>query len=358
MTKFSFLFYELDILDRNINFGYQSRGYPNPKRLLHSFSQLNYNLQPIEENTYMSLTKERKKEKYYNPYAHIGNLIENDKVLIQWDGITTKRDYHNIFNWNKDLYIIPHHEGNLYGASNKNEQLENELRQELTDNSKGIIFQLNTLRKLWGKQKKKYHLLYSPVRTAIEYDKDFSKKILGINTPLTIMCWGFYTTDQNKKIMQWITNWKDTTLLFCGSGYRDQIINLEKKSKELGIEERVKFSKPRITDEEADLWFSATDLCVSARKTFGTSTTIYITGQGKTCITGSFDKELDSYYREGYQELEKITGTVYTNKLKETTRQYLDEPELREKKENQAKRYSLNNSFLKYSQRIGEIMNE
>ena len=69
MTKFSYLFYELDILDRNINFGWQSRGYPNPKRLLHSFSQLNYNLQPIEENMYMSLTKERKKENQAKRYS-------------------------------------------------------------------------------------------------------------------------------------------------------------------------------------------------------------------------------------------------------------------------------------------------
>jgi glycosyltransferase involved in cell wall biosynthesis len=280
--------------------------------------------------------------------------IRSDHVLLEWDGITAKRDYQSIFDWNKKLYIIPHHEGRVAGyyATPEDERI---IRAKITKYSTKVIFELQTLRNLWKEfECDKFVLIYPPTRTGIKTKKEKARKILGIKTKYVIIAWGEYTSGKHYgDILLWIKEWGDTSLLFCGSGEHIEKKSLQDKVIELGLQDRVFFSEHGISDEDADLWFSASDLCSCPRTYFGTATPIYVIGQGKVIV---LPKNTTWFEYGGYEELEKISGVVVSEDIKKTTRDLLLDGKKRMNLEMKSIQYAKNNSFEKYARKIMKVM--
>ena len=134
-------------------------------------------------------------------------------------------------------------------------------------------------------------------------------------------------------MLYWLADWQDTSLLFCGSGFPDAKRGILNLAKRLGISDKIFFSKHGISDEDSDLWFSASDVCTCPRRYFGTATSISIIGQGKVCIVPTNPPTTlharDKNFWEGYQELEQISGVVTSDNLRATTRELLVNEEKR-----------------------------
>jgi len=355
---FTLICWELKSKEKNPNWGYPCRGYPSADKLVPALKKLGANFQLIEFCDYANVNVAQELDKK-DIFKNLGPIIQSDKVLIEWDGITTKRDYQNIFNWNKKIFIIPHHEGRISGFRSSKET-EREFRKFLTEKSTKIIFELQTLRNLWAEfECDKFELFYPPTRFGRRYKKKKARKILGIKTPYVIMAWGQYTGKRYEEILNWIADWQDTSLLFCGSGDIVGKKRMVKIAEELEVSNKVFFSEHGISDSDADLWFSASDLCTCPRAYFGTATSIYVIGQGKVCIVPASSPRptKDAEFWNGYQELEQISSIVTSNNLRRTTRELLVYPKRRRVLELKAFKYIKNNSFKNYAQKLMKLMN-
>lgn len=349
----TFICWELKNREKNLDWGYPVRGYPRSDYLISAFTKLGLKTQPIEFCDYASVKLESFADKPF-PYRTLGMNIRSDHVLLEWDGITAKRDYQSIFDWNKKLYIIPHHEGRVAGyyATPEDERI---MRAKITKYSTKVIFELQTLRDLWKEfECDKFVLLYPPVRTGIKIDKDKARKILGIKTKYVLIAWGEYTSGKHYgDILSWIKEWGDTSLLFCGSGEHTEKKALQDKVIELGLQDKVLFSEHGISDEDADVWFSASDLCSCPRTYFGTATPIYVIGQGKVIV---LPKNTSWFESGSYEELEKISGVVVSENVKRTTRILLIDERKRKDLEKKSIKYANVNSFEHYAKRIMKMM--
>lgn len=211
----TFICYEMKCTEKNVNWGYPCRGYPSADKLVPAFERIGAKIQVIEFKNYanVNLTPDSDKK---DIFKDLGPLIQSDNVVIEWDGITSKRDYKAMFDWGKNILIIPHHEGRISGYGSTDE-VEREFRKYLTERSVKIIFELQTLRDLWKEfECNKFELFYPPTRTGIKYDKIESRKKLGIKTRYAIICWGQYTGKNYEDILYWLADWQDTSILFCG----------------------------------------------------------------------------------------------------------------------------------------------
>ena len=343
MIDFTFIFWELKRRKPlSIHGGYPCIGYPQADKLVPAFEKVGANLQPIEFCDYASLDLGLKPEQdRKEPFKTIGEKIQSDKVLIEWDGITSHRDYKNIFKWNKEIYVIPHHAGIVGGSCSISE--EKRIRKEITNNSTKVIFQLEWERAFWEDLEcDKFITINPPTRTGKQFDKMESRKILGITTKYAIICWGNYEGKQYEALIPWIEEWKDTSLLFVGSGNEEKIIQ------RYNISKNIFFSPHGISDVDADLWFSASDLCSYPRDTTeGTSTPTHVVGQGKCIVTYNFPS---------YIELEKLSGVVTTTDLKRTTRELLLDEDKRKLLESKSFEYARNNSYEDYAIKVGKLM--
>lgn len=356
----TFICWELECREKNLDWGYPCRGYPSADKLIPAFKAIGVNVQTIEFNQYASVKLEPDMDKPF-PYRILGSSIKSENVVLEWDGITSRRDYQSIFDWKKKLYVIPHHEGRIAGYNATPEE-ERALRAKITHESTKVIFELQTLRDLWRDfECDKFELFYPPTRTGMKFAKKDAKNTLGIKTEHSIIAWGEYTSGKRYgDMLPWIQEWKDTSLLFCGSGERTEKAKLKKKAEELQISDRVFFSDHAISDEESDLWFSASDLCTCPRTFFGTATPIYILGQGKICILPAeapvTSVGCDKGFWKGYDELEKISGVVTSNDLKRTTRKLLDDEGKRNQLEAKSIKYAEDNSFENYAKKLMKLI--
>jgi len=353
---FTLICWELEPKIKNPNWGYPCRGYPSADKLVPAFKKLGANFQVIEFCDYadVNLTKEADKK---DIFKNLEPVIQSNNVLIEWDGITSKRDYKNIFNWNREIYIIPHHEGRISGAVSSRET-EREFRRFLTEKSTKIIFELQTLRNLWAEfECDKFELLYPPTRIGRKYDKMKARKVLGIKTPYVIIAWGQYTGKKYEEMLYWIADWQDTSLLFCGSGDIVGKKLISGLAKDMKITDKVFFSEHGISDKDSDLWFSASDLSTCPRNYFGTATSIYVIGQGKVCVVSANPPETRGRkFWNGYQELERISGIVTSDNIRRTTRELLVNEERRKVLELKSLKYAEENSFENYARRIMRLM--
>lgn len=360
MSKdFTFICWELKCREKNPNWGYPCRGYPMASSLVPAFRKIGADIQVIEFCNYgnVHLTPEADKK---DIFKNLGPIIQSDNVVIEWDGITSKRDYQNIFKWDKKIYVIPHHEGRISGYRSS-DAYERKFRKFLTEKSTKIIFELQILRNLWKEfECNKFELFYPPTRTGRKYNKMKARKKLGIKTRYAIIAWGQYTGKHYEDILYWIADWQDTSLLFCGSGHRAAKKVMSDFAKELKISDKVFFSKHGISDEDSDLWFSASDLCACPRTFWGMATPVYVIGQGKVCVLPASppDKITDKKYWHGYQELEQISGLVTSNNLRRTTRELLVNEERRKILEQKSLKYAKENSFEKYAEKIMKLIEE
>jgi len=344
LKDFTFIFWELKRRNPySVHGGYPCIGYPQADKLVPAFERVGANFQIIEFCDYSSLGLQPGEDQK-DPFKTLGSKIESDNVLIEWDGITSHRDYQNIFKWNKKLYVIPHFAGAIAGFDSLG--IEQQIRKEVTDNSIKVIFELQWERDFWKNLEcNKFIIMNPPTRTGTQFDKLETRKALGISTKYAIICWGNYEFKSYEEMIPWIAEWKDTSLLFVGSGNEEAMRLIAKAH---NIERNVFFSRHGISDVDADLWFSASDLCTLPRRCFGSSTPTHVIGQGKCMITQSYP---------AYIELEKISGIVTSSDLKKTTRELLLDEEKRKVFELKSQEYARNNSFEQYAIRIGKLMN-
>ena len=312
MSDFAFICWELKRRKPlSIHGGYPCIGYPQADKLVPAFKKVGADVQIFEFCDYADLDFANHPEKDQpEPFKKIGQELTSDKVLIEWDGITSWRDYKNIFGWNKEIYILPHNSV-IFGGYQTGDG-EARIREEAVKGATKIIFQLQWEIDWWKNLEcDKFELVYSPTRTGIKFDKMESRKKLGITTKYVLIAWGNYTDKQNEELIPWIAEWKDTSLLFVGSGNEQALVDIAKK---YNIINNVFFSPHGISDVDADLWFSASDLCSYPRTGAGTSTPTHVFGQGLGMVTIPLKM---------YHELATLGGLITSNNLKETTRELL-----------------------------------
>jgi glycosyltransferase involved in cell wall biosynthesis len=335
LKDFAFIFWEKENKEKTDIHGYPCRSYPQADKFLPALQKITTNIQEVIFYDYRSEG---------SPFEKIVNSLESDNVLLQWDGITARKDYTNLFKAKKNLYIILHN-GLRFGGGLPIAQ-EPSLRKEITQNSKKVIFQVKYERANWKDLEcDKFELMSAPTRTGQQFKKKESKANLGIQTRYAIMCWGIYTDKDYSAMMPWIAEWKDTSLLFCGSGKEDIV---REKAKSYNISKLVFFSKHGISDVDADLWFSASDILTCPSNSFGTSTLIHAIGQGKCCVVP---------INPINKELEEISGVVTCSDLKSTTRELLLNGEKRKTFELKSLEYAKINSYENYAIKICNLMN-
>lgn len=330
MNDFAFICIELE---RRTPFGpyggYPCIGYPLADKLIPAFQAVGAN---FETFTFANIE---------TPFKNIIEKIESQNILIQWGWIT--KDYMDLLESRKNTYIIPHSgervAGELVG-------IEERMRGEITNRSTRVIFEFEHEKNLWKNLEcSKFVVFNPPTRLGKKYDKEESRKTLGIKTKYALICWGNYDNKSYEKIIPWLSEWNDTSILFCGSGFRERLVSLTQKQ---GVSDRTFFSPPAISDFDSDLWFSASDLCTIPRENvFGSMTPTYAIGEGKCVLVRP------SPYAK---ELEKISGLVCSTNLKEDTRRLLLNEEERGILEEKSLKYAHENSYENYAIRVGKLM--
>ena len=327
--------------------GYPCIGYPQADGLVPAFQKVGARIQTLEFCDYatLGLTKEQDKKE---PFRKLGMDIESKNVLIEWDGITSHRDFGNIWKWGKKVYTIPHNGSNVSG--NLNDPVEEKrLRKEITEQSHKVIFAFDMERAFWKEfECNKYLVMNPPTRMGKVTDKQEARRILGIDTKYALIAWGNYEGKDNQNILPWLDEWRDTALLFVGSGcpegMKDRAVVFGDSSKYLY------FTKPGISDLDADIWFSASDLCSYLRSVGGSSTPTYILGQGKGIVAKNLPL---------YQEYERLGGVITGETdldVKRITRELLLDEEKRKILEQKSYEYAKKNSYEKYAIRLGKLM--
>jgi glycosyltransferase involved in cell wall biosynthesis len=314
-------------------------GYPFPHLLVPAFKRIGKNPQVIEfqqyygTNVYVPTNKE--------PFKQILAQLKTDKILLEWDYVTEISDHYALFNAKKDLYIIPHNE----------DLVNNKWKKEMIENSK-VILGMNVYKEMWKNlfpdQISKMELIHPPTRLGQRLNKEQCKQTLNIKTKYSIICWGSYSSKKFLTVIPYLSEWKDTSLLFCGSS-RGCKPEYQKIASENGVLDRVFFSKEAILEEEADTWFSASDLAVyPCPVEHGWSATVIdCIGFGKTCVTPDFPV---------FRELSNISGVIPTLDIKERIRTLLLDEDTREECEKKSRTYAQENSFEKYAEKVTKIM--
>jgi len=319
MKKLAFIFWSL--VDNNICFG-----YPQALYLIPAFNELGIDLQTFEFKKYKSHKK-------------ILSEIEDNDVLMEWDHVNWISDHMEMFNSNKRIITIPH-----------NELCDDKQKETIAKNSDIVILSLDITTDFWNRifptEKAKFVRLYPPTRTGITYPKEEAKEKLGINTKYAIMCWGFYQNKRYDEALAWIQEWKDTSILFCGTGSPTRYLML---GSNFVISDKIKVSEQNIKTEDSDIWFSAADLMIYTLPTLTTATIAYGLGQGKCIVTQEV---------QGFQELENISGIVRTTNMKDTVRELLENEDKRKIYEKKSDEYRKNHSFKEYAKSIMEIIGD
>jgi len=316
-----------------------SFGYPNPERLLPELKKLGLDVQVIETRNYSSA----------QPYREISKQINSQKILWEWEYFAKTHDFNQIFNLKKDLFLIPHHEVKDFTGC----------EASILKNSVTIL-SFEESKRLWSSlcpaEASKIEVIRTPTRLGRELDKSDSKMHLGIKTKYSIICWGFYFDKGYDKIIPWLEQWHDVSLLFCGSSSYDLKGDFkskcEQEARKLKVGERVFFSEEGISLEKSDDWFSAADLCTCPRTTFGISTAIDVIGHSKCFITPSVSGPYSAYLKE----ISNLSGIVVSANIQETTKELLNDEAKRKVYELLSGKYARENSFEEYAKKLVKIM--
>ena len=329
---FTFLFWELENSSKTPLMAWPCQGYPHANLLIPAMERVGAKFQNIELHDYI-----QEKE----PFKTIGEKIESDKIVVEWDGIFNTKDWRTLLGLEKEIYVILHNEMHSETTPAK----ETMMRKEITEKSKNVIFQSEWGRNLWKENKcDKQVILYPPTRTGKVFDREMSRYAVGITSKYALICWGFYSGKNYEAMMPVVNKWKDTSILFCGCGDK---IKLQNEAKRHNISNQVFFSPSGISEEDSDLWFSAADIHAYPRTTIGTSTLVDVIGHGLCSVAPPIDI---------YIEMATLSGTVITKDVGQTTRELLLDPEKRKVYEASSRVYAENNSFEKYAIRLGDLM--
>jgi len=295
----------------------------------------------------------RKWNKDENPFEKIVREIKTKKILLTLSEWVARKDIENLLKFvkkeKKELYVLVQAEEN---------KKVNDVLGKVGLYSKKIFVTLENYKKKFKKEypqfSEKIIVLPYPVCRGRIYSKQEARTILGIKTPYVLICWGCpRKVKQFDKVLDWVKDWEDTTLLFAGtlevrSRHRDYYNFLKKYVKEEGLEERVFFAEPLITHEDVDIWFSAADLKVYPHKSYACASVTYAIGHGKCVVTNS---------HPNFLELSKETGIVPTEDYKTTIRKLLENPKEREKQERKSFEYSRKWNWFEWTKKLVKELN-
>ena len=260
----------------------------------------------------------------------------NNVILSYWDYIYN-RDLNSIFSDPKK---------NIIFQVNWNEEPRTFLQKKyILERSIKVTLSQDYFKQDWLQEMKdidpklleKIVIWRFPCTRGITYNKNKCREQLGIITPYSIIIWGYYGPGKGSEdILSWVQSMTDTTVLFCGTpvAMPESINYLQSKARDLGMEDRVRFSKPFISDKEADVWMSAADIGVIPYwYKIGESSLSYLIGHNKCVITSNI---------KCFPEYEKQGTVIMTSKekFKDKMIEVLHNPQMRIEQEVRARDYA------------------
>jgi glycosyltransferase involved in cell wall biosynthesis len=337
--QFAFIFYSYNVDGRPI-------GYPFPHLIVPAFQQIGARVQLLEFADYCAFNVfpiecGKPGKKTHEPCKYVNSEITTSDVVLEWDGVHGRVDWYNLFNKGKNYYIIPH-----------NEYLEElQWKKVQIDNGIKVILGMDVYKKEWEKlfpnQISKMVLMRPPTRSGKILHKEECRQKLEIDTKYSIICWGYWSNKSYESAIPWLAEWGDTTLLFCGSG--DNESKFRSIAENYKVLDKIKFSASRISDEDSDIWFSASDIAIYPYHTEHgwTATVVDVIGHSKACVTPMFPV---------FQELSTISGVYPSVDMKTTTRELLLDEKKRNECENKSSQYANENSFNEYARKLVDLI--
>jgi hypothetical protein len=305
------------------------QGYPPPKNFLPGLQAAGLNVDFV--NLYDI------KQKYGGNEIKRGlAMAQSDKIILSYWDYIYNRDLDSIFSDPKKKFIF---------CINWNEEPRSfDQKMQILQTSKYVTLSQNHFRDQWitelGDAGKPYHDKMKIWRfpcsaNNIQLDKNKCREIINQKTDYSAIVWGYYGSGKGHlELLEWAVPLTGTTIIFCGTPASpeagEELRNFAFKS---GIESRVLFSRPLITDEEADLYFSAADLgVITYWNKIGESSLAVQLGHRKTVITSDL---------HCFPEYEKLGATVMANHdtFKKTMVEYLIQPGLRAEQEAKVSAY-------------------
>jgi len=264
-------------------------------------------------------------------------LARSDKIILSYWDYIYHRDLDAIFSDKKKKIIF---------QVNWNEEPKTiDQKIQILRNSKYVTLSQDYFRNQWiqelGQGGKKYHdkmkVWRFPCTRGAILNKEACRERIGQSSRFSVIVWGYYGSGKGHvKLLNWILPLSGTSLLFCGTPASPEAgEELRMKAFRMGIDSRVFFSKPLISDTEADIWFSAADIgVVTYFKKIGESSLAYMIGHEKCVITSNI-KCFPEYKN-------KFNAVVNSSeeKFPETIVQYVVNAEKRKKQEEYARAYA------------------
>lgn len=336
MEKVSFFGYWIPYLS-----AYQLQGYPPPKLILPALEAVGYNVDFV--NVYdiaqlkVSPLERGEAETADDLRRALASCRSNKLIVSYWDYIY-KRDIHSLFsdpskkiifscNWHEEKKPYAHKLAILRNASFTTVSLDSYRDQWIKEIGPEAA----------AKYGHKLKVLRFPCTLGAPLDREACRKQIGITTNKSILLWGYYGAGKgHEDIIKWASTMFETSVLFAGTPASSSAGEyLLAKAIELNMKDRVFFSRPLISDEEADLWFGAADLVlIPYWHKVGESALSYALGHGKACITSKL---------ECFPEYEDKFGAIVTSDkidFKETIEHYLNYDGHRKELEVRAKAYA------------------
>lgn len=306
------------------------QGYPPPKNFIQGLEAVGLDVD------FINLYEVRKK--YGEGEIRLGlKMARSNKIILSYWDYIFHRDLESVFSDKTKKFIF---------CVNWNEEPRTEEQKHtILKNSEFVTLSQDYYRNKWieelGKGGEKYHdkmvVWRFPCTIGTELDKQECRKAVGQMLPNSVIAWGYYGRGKgHDDLLEWISTMYGTEVLFCGTPYSIEAQKyLREYAANSGMDARVHFSKPLISDEEADIWFSAADVgVVTYWNKIGESALAYMLGHGKAVITSNL-----ACFPE---YAEKFNAVVISDKsnFKETITKYLIDPNLRKTQEKNAKVYA------------------
>ena len=288
-----------------------------------------------------------------NPFKKIVKEIKTDKVVLTLSEWAASKDYRNLIEFikseKKELYILVQAE--------ENKTVQETLGQILLYTEKAFVTlekYKETFARMYPQFREKFYVLPYPVQRGRIFNKEEARKILDIQTPYVLICWGCpRKVKQFDKVLKWIKNWSDTSLLIAGSleevaSHKRFLNSLKRYVKENKLEKRVFFSENMITHEDVDIWFSAADLKVYPHSGYACASVTYAIGHGKCVVTNA---------HPNFKELSKQAGIVPSKNFESTIRNLLDNPQERTRQERKSLGYSKKWNWFEWTKKLVKELN-
>jgi glycosyltransferase involved in cell wall biosynthesis len=318
----------------------QLQGFPPPRFFLPALEAVGYDVDfvNIYETSGMKVNPlQRTHEQTHDDILGAIKACRGQKIILSyWDYI-----------YNRDLEAIFSDPSKkiLFNVNWNEEPKTVEQKIAILQNSSYVTVSQDHFRDQWWQDlgpknakifEDKLKIWRFPCTIGASLNKEAAKKRLGISTTKSILMWGYYGSGKGADdILQWCSTMFETSVLFCGTPAAETAGEyLLAKSMELNMKDRVCFSKSLISDEEADLWFSAADIVVVPYwHKIGESALAYALGHNKVCITS------DLYCFKEYADQGACISTT-KEAFKDTLEKYLNDVNLAKIQEQKARDYA------------------